>query len=700
MCLRSTVTDNHFLADAKVIVNARDFPATKESRVLLLPPTQRDAEVIGKVLANAGIECVVCPDMTTLCDEIAHGLAAVLVSEEALAIEPDRLIACIHSQPVWSDLSTIVLSRSGAELPKLSAMLPYLGNVTVVERPVRITTLLSLVRLCLRGRERQYQVRDQMLQQQSSELELRSSEERLLLAVQTGKLGVWELDLSSDELVCSAECKASYGRAVDAEFSYADLCDSIHTDDVTRVLREMEHSIDNLVEYDTEYRVMWPDESTHWVLVRGRPAKGDDGYAARMVGVTLDITERKMAEEQRASLLEAERAARNEAERAGQMKDEFLATLSHELRTPLNAILGWSQVLSLRAPTGEELAEGLRTIERNARAQTQIIEDLLDMSRIISGKVRLHMQRVNLAPIVQASIDTVKPAMDAKGVTVEVVLDQVTGTVSGDQNRLQQVFWNLLSNAVKFTPRNGTVRVALKRVDSNFEVLVSDSGEGIGPEFLPRVFDRFRQADASTTRRHGGLGLGLAIVKQIVDLHGGRVSAMSAGVGQGATFAVSLPMLADDQPIHVNTERPVHRAPAAPMVHERMQEIAGVRVVVLDDEPDSRELVRRLLEEAHAVVSAAGSAREAFELLKATRPDVLVSDIGMPGEDGYSLIKRVRALSADEGGATPAVAVTAYARAEDRVNAIRAGFQHHLSKPIEPAELIAIVASLAPRRSP
>lgn len=680
-----------------MIVSAREFPTSNESRVLLLPPTQRDAEVIGRVLAAANIECVVCPDMTVLCNEIAHGLAAVLVSEEALALEPDRLIACIHGQPVWSDLSTIVLSRSGAELPKLSVMLPYLGNVTVVERPVRITTLLSLVRLCLRGRERQYQVRDQMLQQQSTAIELRSSEERLLLAVQTGKLGVWELDLLSDELVCSAECKASYGRSAEDEFSYADLRNSIHAGDVARVQREIKKSINDLVDYDIEYRAMWPDGSTHWLLVRGRPAKGDDGRAARMVGVTLDITERKMAEEQRAALLEAERAARNEAERAGQMKDEFLATLSHELRTPLNAILGWSQVLSLRAPTGEELTEGLRTIERNARAQTQIIEDLLDMSRIISGKVRLHMQRVSLAPIVQASIDTVKPAMDAKGVTVEVVLDQVTGVVSGDHNRLQQVFWNLLTNAVKFTPRNGTVRITLKRVNSHFEVVVSDSGEGIGAEFLPRVFDRFRQADASTTRRHGGLGLGLAIVKQIVDLHGGRVSAMSEGIGKGATFSVALPMVVEDQPIHVSAERPIQRQRIAPIVHEGLQQIDGVRVVVVDDEPDSRELVRRLLEEAHAVVSAAGSAREALGLIRATRPDVLVSDIGMPEEDGYSLIKRVRALSAEEGGTVPAVAVTAYARAEDRVNAIRAGFQHHLAKPIEPAELIAIVASLAQR---
>lgn len=671
------------------------YQKTNESRVLLLPPTSRDAEVIGKVLSSASINCVICSSMKSLCDEIEKGMAAVLVSEEALLDAPDRFIACVNGQPVWSDLSTVVLSRSGAELPKLSAVLPHLGNVTVVERPVRITTLLSLVRLCIRGRERQYQVRAQMLQQQDAEKELRGSEERLQMAVQTGKLGVWELDLASREMTCSVECKANYGRAASDRFSYHDLWSTVHPEDSERVQNEVKRSVEELIEYDTEYRVIWPNGSTHWVLVRGRVATDATQSASRMVGVTLDITERKMAEEQRKALLEAERAARNEAERTGKMKDEFLATLSHELRTPLNAILGWSQVLSLRPPTGDELAQGLRTIERNARAQTQIIEDLLDMSRIISGKVRLHVQDVNLAPVVQASVDTVKPAMDAKQIRVELVLDDLTGVVSGDANRLQQVFWNLLSNAVKFTPRAGTIRIVLKRVNSNLEFSVTDSGDGIDAQFLPRVFDRFRQADATTTRRHGGLGLGLAIVKQIVDLHGGRVNAESAGTGKGSTFSVSLPLMTADQQLRVSAERPVPIVPQLAAQPELVQDIEGVKVLVVDDEPDSRALVKRLLEDAHAVVTAAGSAREAFELLPTVRPDVLVSDIGMPDEDGYSLIRRVRALSAELGGETPAVAVTAYARAEDRLHAMRAGFQQHISKPLEPAILLAVVASLA-----
>ena len=400
---------------------------------------------------------------------------------------------------------------------------------------------------------------------------------------------------------------------------------------------------------------------------------------------------------ERARLFEAERRARAEAERASQMKDEFLATLSHELRTPLNAILGWSQILSGGARNEEDLAEGIQTIERNARAQTTIIEDLLDMSRIISGKVRLDVQRVDLATVVQAAADTVRPAADAKGIRLQLVLDPTAGPVSGDPNRLQQVFWNLMTNAVKFTSRGGRVQVLLERVNSHLEVGVIDTGDGIAAEFLPHVFERFRQADGSTTRRHGGLGLGLAIVKQLVELHGGSIRAKSPGVGRGATFTVSLPLTAiheDPQP------SPQRRHPSArdgPLEQDTRARIEGVKVLVVDDEADARALVKRLLEDCKAVVTVAASVAEALERIVAERPDVLVSDIGMPGEDGYTLIQRVRALGPERGGAVPAVALTAYARAEDRMKAIMAGFQHHVSKPVEPAELITMVASLATR---
>jgi CheY-like chemotaxis protein len=382
------------------------------------------------------------------------------------------------------------------------------------------------------------------------------------------------------------------------------------------------------------------------------------------------------------------------------MKDEFLSTLSHELRTPLHAILGWSQVLTRRGNT--DLAKGLEVIERNARAQTQIIDDLLDMSRIVSGKVRLDVQRVDLAAVARLAVDTVRPGADAKGVRLQVVLDPLAGPINGDPNRLQQVLWNILTNAVKFTPRGGRVQVLLERVNSHLELSVIDTGQGISPEFLPHVFDRFSQADASNTRRHAGLGLGLAIVKQLVELHGGSVRAKSAGPGQGATFSIELPLLsvsreAPDAPDrrHPSRSEDADRELSHPAA--RVADFSGLKILIVDDEADARALMRWLFEDCRATVLEASSAAEALSLLHSARPDVLVSDIGMPGESGYMLIRRIRALPAEAGGATPAVALTAYARTEDRTKAILAGFQHHVAKPVEPVELIAMVASLTQR---
>jgi PAS domain S-box-containing protein len=429
------------------------------------------------------------------------------------------------------------------------------------------------------------------------------------------------------------------------------------------------------------------------------PDAGEDGSVRGFVVLVYDVTERMEAEREREQLLASEQAARAEAERASRMKDDFLATLSHELRTPLNAILGWSQILANGTKDVDDLSEGLRTIERNARAQTQIIEDLLDMSRIVSGKIRLDVQRLDLAAVVQAAVDTMRPAADAKGVRLQVVIDPKVATVSGDPGRLHQVFWNLISNAIKFTPKAGRVQVLLERVNSHLEFSVIDTGEGIRAEFLPSVFDRFKQGDASTTRRHGGLGLGLSIVRQLVELHGGSVRAASPGEGRGATFTVTLPLM----PVHAEHDaeherrHPQAEASLTLALPDDCSKLKGVRVLVVDDEADSRALVKRLLEDCEASVVAVASAAEAMEVAQRVRPDVLVSDIGMPGEDGYSLIQRVRALGPDNGGSVPALALTAYARAEDRVRAVRAGFQTHVVKPVEPAELITMVASLAGR---
>ena len=472
-----------------------------------------------------------------------------------------------------------------------------------------------------------------------------------------------------------------------------------HPDDRERAWATWRHSLATGEAYEIEYRLRHHSGEYRWTLGRALPVRDEHGEIERWFGTCTDIDAMKGLMTEREHLLESERNARTEAERAGRIKDEFLATLSHELRTPLNAILGWSQILRGNGgASGEDLAEGLATIERNARAQTQIIEDLLDMSRIISGKVRLDVQRLDLAAVVQAGIDTVRPAADAKGIRIQAVLDPVAGPVSGDPNRLQQVFWNLLSNAVKFTPKGGRVQVLLERVNSHVEVSVIDTGQGIKAEFLPHVFDRFRQADASTTRQHGGLGLGLSIVKQLVELHGGGVRAKSAGVGHGTTFTVTLPLVV----VHPEPEPEVRREhPAASIpadLHaEACVQLRGVRVLVVDDEADACAVVRRLLEDCGAVVRTASSAAEGLALFQSEPPDLLVSDIGMPGEDGYSLIKRVRALGKARGGGTPSLALTAYARPEDRMRAMRAGFSLHVVKPVEPVELITMVATLAQR---
>ncbi len=474
----------------------------------------------------------------------------------------------------------------------------------------------------------------------------------------------------------------------------------VHPEDLPRVFGQWTASIKSGNAYRTEFRVRNAKNKYFWFLVRADAVRDDAETIVHWFGTFTDITDRKDAEEQRQHLLETERAARSQAEHASRMKDEFLATLSHELRTPLNAILGWATILSAGSPDDQDLKEGLDTIQRNARAQTQIIEDLLDMSRIISGKVRLVVRRVDLAAVLQESMDTVKPAADAKGVNVLAVIDPQAAQVNGDPNRLQQVFWNLLNNAVKFTPRGGQIRVSLARVDSHIEIAVADSGEGIRPEFLPHVFDRFRQADASITRRHGGLGLGLAIVKQLVELHGGTVRADSPGAGKGTTFTVALPLsvFRSDPPSDTDD----HEHPAAPdAAAEKLQphhRLTGVRVLVVDDEPDARILMKRLLEDCDAVVKLAGSAQEAIKSIETEKPDVLVSDVGMPGEDGYTLIRRVRSLDNAHGGAIPALALTAYARTEDRSRALGAGFQAHVAKPVDPTELIAVIARMSRRR--
>ena len=402
-----------------------------------------------------------------------------------------------------------------------------------------------------------------------------------------------------------------------------------------------------------------------------------------------EIAERQRAEAEREALLAREKVLRAEAEELSRLKDEFLATMSHELRTPLNAIFGWITLLRTRRLDEPTQERALETIERNARAQKRLIEDLLDVSRIVTGKVALELVTVDPRRVVEAALETMHPAAQAKGLKIVPLLDIGAGTVRGDFARLQQIVCNLLSNAIKFTDSGGHVEVCLARRNGEVEISVADSGQGIKPEFLPLVFDRFRQEDGSISRRHGGLGLGLAIVRHLVELHAGSVEAQSLGEGKGAKFIVRLPIREG------SLIQRVSEAPSGTIVSTAM--LMGVRLLVVDDDPGARELISGMLEGFGAQVSTAESGQQAMSLLFAQRPDVLIADLGMPGMDGYTLIEQVRALEPDFGGLTPAVAVTAYASPQDRLRALQAGYQNHVAKPVEAEELAIVIASLAGR---
>jgi PAS domain S-box-containing protein len=481
-----------------------------------------------------------------------------------------------------------------------------------------------------------------------------------------------------------------------------------------------ERRLDRNYTWALEGQVRVLSQALHGYLMTMPAISGEHGYAQMQQAVRIsplshdnqiigtltiieDVTERVAREgelqaqiEDRSRLLSSEKLARNEAERANRLKDEFLATISHELRNPLNAILGWAHMMRLGNLTPANVERAIETIYRNAKSQAQLVADLLDVSRIISGKLRLDVRTVDLINIVNAAIDSIRPAADAKGIRLQMMLDPAAGPISGDADRLQQIVWNLLTNAVKFTPKGGRIQVKVQRVDSHVEIVVRDSGVGISKEFLPYVFDRFRQADASTTRIHGGLGLGLSIVHQLVDLHGGSVSVQSEGEGKGATFTITLPFVGViSSPAEAESDQVT---PSDEVISfDGLPSLQGLKVLVVDDEADTRELIGEVLKECGSEVITSRSAAEALVALEQHQPDVLISDLGMPDEDGYSLISKIRALPSERGGQIPAAALTAYARVEDRLRVLRSGFQFHLPKPVDSAELVTVVASLAGR---
>jgi PAS domain S-box-containing protein len=543
--------------------------------------------------------------------------------------------------------------------------------------------LSTQVSVAIRQAELYQQAQHELAERKRTEEVLRGSEERLRLALQAARMGTWDWNIQENQITWSSSMEALF-RLPSGEFdgSYDQFVARLHPEDRERVLEAINTAFTTGANYDIEFRVMHSKGRVRWALSQGKVFYDATGQPIRMLGVDLDITERKQAEIEREQIFQLKQAALAESERANRIKDEFLAVLSHELRSPLNPILGWTKILQSRKLDATQITQALATIERNAKLQTKLIDDLLDIARVLRGKLSLNVLPVNLLYIIESALDTVQTAATAKSIQIHPLLSEV-GQVSGDNIRLQQIVWNLLSNAVKFTPNGGRVEIRLEQVDNQAQIMVTDTGKGINPAFMPHIFESFRQEDASVTREHGGLGLGLAIVYQLVEAHGGTITADSLGEGKGATFTVRLPLLNIKSKENQSDE-----------LLEQELDLRGIRVLTIDDEADSRELLTVLLAQAGAEVMTVASAAEFMAALESFQPDVLVSDIGMPEIDGYALLRLVRSLSPERGGQVPALALTAYAGEMNQKEALAAGFQKHISKPVEPNQLVARIADL------
>jgi signal transduction histidine kinase/FixJ family two-component response regulator len=619
--------------------------------------------------------------------EIAQGAAALLTTEEAVRFASiEGLSTALHSKADGLDLPAVILTKGGTGSTFASSLLSRIQNLTVLERPAPVNSILSAVQSAVRVNFRQRELFEQMAQ-------VRDLQGKLAEALKASELGTFYCPIPLGKIVWDDQCKAHFWLPPDAEIDFDRFYGILHPDDRERTRQAVTECVFNGEKYEIEYRTVSPRGEIRWVRATGQTQRDAAGNPLGFSGTTQDITARVLWEHERERLLASERAARIEGERANRLKDEFLATLGHELRTPLNAITGWVELLRVEPDNPETIREGVEVIERNVRAQAQLIDDLLDVSRIISGKVRLDIKPIQLVDVLRAALDTVLPSALAKGVRLESVLNEHAPPIPGDYGRLQQVVWNLLTNAIKFTPRGGRVQLVLEVTGSSLRVSVSDTGEGIGPDFLPHVFERFRQADGSPSRQHGGLGLGLSIVKTLIEMHGGQVSVHSAGKGQGATFEIRLPLRRADLPAPDPHERISMSQP--PVAALGRPDLSGLKILVVDDEPDARAMMHRLLESCKATSVEAEGAIEAMRLVGEDKPDLILSDIGMPGTDGYEFIREVRR----QGITVPAVALTAFARNDDRVRSIHAGFQAHLAKPIEAAELLALVASMTVRIS-
>lgn len=635
--------------------------------------------------------------------------AVILLDVQMPGMDGFETATLIRSRP-RSRQTPIIFLTAFSTSDQLMSKGYALGAVDYLHKPLDPVILASKVTVFVDLFRKTQAIQRQAAQLEAMNLELKQTEERFRSLSACSPVGIFVLDMDGRCIYSNPRYQAICGVSVTHSFGTSWI-NFVHPDDRERVFAAWADYVQEGQEYSMELRVLLPDQSERWVHVRSSPMLSDQQQLLGHTGTIEDITDRKQAEADRQQILH-EQTARREAEAANRMKDEFLAVLSHELRTPLNSMLGWSRLLRTRKFDEVTTDRALETIERNAITQAQLIEDILDVSRIIRGKLRLNFHAVNLTEVVNAAIESVRPQAEAKGIEVIAHL-KTNQQVSGDAVRLQQVVWNLLSNSIKFTPEGGRVEISLlDRLDStpssdsatgsgHVYIQVVDTGIGIKSDFLPYVFDRFRQADSTTTRLYNGLGLGLAIVHHLVELHGGRVEADSQGEDQGATFTVSLPLLVEPtggewQPALLQEAEPTGDTLHPGRVSAKEGVLVGVQVLLVDDEPDTRELLCLALKQFGATVETAASVEEALEVYDRLQPDVLVSDIGMPQADGYSLLQRLHL--AQDGLAISAIALTAYSREEDRQKAISAGFQQYLTKPVEIADLVQAIAQLVHRQ--
>jgi PAS domain S-box-containing protein len=665
------------------------------ARILVVDDHPANLVALVAVLEPLGHEVVRCHSgEEALRELLAREFALILLDVQMPGMDGFKTAQLIKSRPKCREVPIIFVTALSRDTAHVFRGYSH-GAVDYLLKPFDGDILRSKVSVFVELFLQKEKIKEQarLLREKDREAAEKRTQERIHRLFDAMPLCVWGATITGEAYYCS-KLWTSYS-SLDATGSNWFGIDAAHPEDAPRVTAAIRSALQSGDSLETEVRFRRASDNIYrWHLLRAVPDRDDAGNLTGWIGTATDIEEHKRSEQARIDLLTQEREARAEAQAANRMKDEFLATVSHELRTPLTAILGWTRIIRGGKLDPARFIRGLDVIERNGRAQAAIIDDILDVSRIITGKLRLELDAIDLPAVVQSAIDTVRPAADAKNIGIDWQSDLPNQRYSGDPDRLQQIVWNLLSNAIKFTPKDGHVEIITTQINSHIEIHVKDTGQGIDPAFLPHVFDRFRQADGTSTRRHGGLGLGLAIVRHLVELHGGTVEVESPGDGLGATFTVRLPVRAVQVPVRAPREMVAFRP--TPRLHT--QPLSGLRVLVVDDEPDARELIATVLEQAGARAIVAGGAQMALDLLVREHPDVLLSDIGMSGSDGYALMREVRALPPEEGGKIPAAALTAYSRAEDARQAIESGFQRHVAKPVEPEVLIAQVAALAGRQ--